>query len=121
MSETVVVIGASNNEARYSYKAMSLLMENGHRVIPVTPKEVSVLGVPAVARISDIRPPVDTVTVYVRPGLLAPSVDELISLLPKRIIFNPGTEDRAVMEKMRGAGIEVVEACTIVMQKTGQF
>ena len=121
MGETVAVIGASNDETRYSHKAMVLLLENGHEVIPVTPKESSVLGLQVVPTVQELIPPVDTVTVYVRPAVLLPSVEALIRLAPKRIIFNPGTEDTAIMERLREGGIEVVNACTIVMQKLGQF
>jgi predicted CoA-binding protein len=121
MGEKVVVIGASNNETRYAHKAMSLLMENGHDPIPVTPKETMVLGVPAVGRIEDVEGPVDTVTIYVRPGILTAKAPVIASLAPKRVIFNPGTEDGELMKALRETGITVIEACTIVMQKTGQF
>lgn len=121
MGERVVVLGASNNETRYANKAMALLMENGHEVVPVTPKETEVLGQPAVATVNEVSRPVDTVTVYVRPAIFRQALDAVVALQPKRVIFNPGTEDAALMETLRTAGIKVVEACTIVMQKTGQY
>ena len=121
MTETVVVVGASNNEVRYANKAMSLLLEAGHTVIPVTPREAVVLGVPTVKSIADVTGPVDTITVYVRPGILTAKRDDIISLAPKRVIFNPGTEDGELMKGLRDAGIDIIEACTIVMNKTGQF
>ena len=64
---------------------------------------------------------VDTVTVYVRPAILGTMVDELLDLQPKRIIFNPGTADGQLMERLAAAGLRVVEACTLVMLSTGQF
>ena len=121
MGERVVVLGASNNETRYAFKAMSLLLENGHEVVPVTPRETVVLGVKAVSDISAVVGKVDTVTVYVRPDILRRGLEGVIALAPKRVIFNPGTEDTVLMDAIRAADIEVVEACTIVMQKTGQF
>ena len=119
--ENVLLIGASNNKERYSNKAMALLLENGHRVIPVNPREKEILGVETLASIGEVTDPVSTVSVYVRPDILRPDVDALADLGPKRVIFNPGTEDEALKTRLEARGISVIEACTIVMLKTGQF
>ncbi len=119
--ENVLLIGASNNPDRYSNRAMALLLENGHRVIPVTPREEAVLGVKTVASVEAVSEPVSTVSVYVRPEILQDSVDAIAALKPARVIFNPGTEDEALAARLRGEGIDVMEACTIVMLKTDQF
>jgi hypothetical protein len=52
---------------------------------------------------------------------LEPIVDDLIALIPKRIIFNPGTEDLGLHQKISNAGIEATEACTIVLLHSGQY
>ncbi len=121
MKERVLLIGASNNPTRYSYKAMVMLLENGHEVVPLNPREQEILGVAAVAGIQDITGNIDTVSVYVRPEILKSALDDLIALAPKRVIFNPGTEDDGMMKTLTHQGIHVLEACTLVLLRTGQF
>lgn len=119
--EKVVVIGASNNEERYSNKAMKMLEEYGHRPIPVAPAVESVLGHKAYARPAELTEPVDTVTMYVGPARQPDLVEEIVALRPRRVIFNPGTECAETEARLEEAGIEVIEACTLVMLRTGQF
>lgn len=119
--ENVAVIGASANEERYSNKAMKMLAQYGHRPIPVAPLAGSILGCKAYPGISDIDGQVDTVTMYVGPARQEGMIEEIIALQPKRVIFNPGTENPAEYERLRTAGIEVLEACTLVLLKTNQF
>ena len=121
MLESVLLIGASSNPDRYANKAMALLLEGGHKVIPVNPRERQVLGVDAVSSIDEVDEPISTVSVYVRPERLKPDLDKLISLSPRRVIFNPGTEDDEMASALRDRGIHVLEACTIVLLKTEQF
>lgn len=119
--ENVVVIGASNNEERYSYKAMKMLMDYNHNPIPVAPAVETVLGRQAFGTPAEVAGPVDTVTMYVGPARQGAMLDDIIELKPKRIIFNPGTENPAEYPRIEQAGIEVVEGCTLVMLRTGQF
>lgn len=122
MKEKVVIVGASPNPARYAFMAAELLDDYGHEFIPLGIKRGEVLG----KSILDIRnlpqiENVDTLTLYVRPDLLTPWEDYLISLKPKRIIFNPGTENPHFENLARNSGIETIEACTLVMLRTHQF
>lgn len=121
MSETVVVLGASNKEDRYSYKAMILLQEHGHKVIPVHPKLEEIEGVKVVNDLSNIKELVDTFTVYLAPERSAKIIDKIIALNPKRVITNPGTESKEIDEACAKVGIEVVKACTLVLLRTNQF
>ncbi|MDC0358844.1 CoA-binding protein [Oligoflexia bacterium] len=121
MKETVVVLGASPKEDRYSYKAVALLKENGHTVIPVHPKAQTVAEIPVVAQLTSITTAIDTVSVYVNPYLLAQAADDIVKLKPKRVILNPGTESKELEERFTENGIEVCQACTLVLLKTGQF
>ena len=121
MKERVLLIGASSNRSRYSNKAMALLLEKGYAVIPVNPREDEILGVETVHSIRDVSAPVTTVSVYVRPDILKPQIDHLVALDPKRVIFNPGTEDEGMMKRLVDQEINVVQACTIVLLKTEQF
>lgn len=116
-----MILGASNDPERYSYKAQKLLKLYNHPTIPVNPDATELQGDPVVKDLSTYKDPVDTVTIYIRPSILQTLVDDLIALNPRRVIFNPGTEDPELETKIADAGIEVNEACTLVMLNTGQF
>lgn len=119
--ENVVVVGASTNEERYSNKAMKMLADYGHNPIPVAPKEESILGRKVFSKISDVTDKVDTVTLYVGPQRQVGLFEQIIALTPRRVIFNPGTKNPGEYELLRAAGIEPIEACTLVMLRTNQF
>ncbi len=119
--ENVAIIGASHKSERYSHKAQEMLVEYGHNVYPVSPKGGEVLGVTVLTCASEITDAIDTVTLYVGPKHLTPNFWEIVALKPKRIIFNPGTEDQNLISQAKEAGIKVLEACTLVMLRTNQF
>ena len=119
-SQTVAVLGASDNPERYSQKAVVLLREHGHHVIPIHPALESVAGLPVVKSLRD-APPVDTLTLYVGAAKLPAMTDDIVGLRPGRVIFNPGTESPEVQAALDAAGISWLEACTLVMLQTGQF
>jgi predicted CoA-binding protein len=121
MNKPTMIIGASPKPDRYAYKAQRLLKEHGHTTIPVNSIEQEILGDSVFKNPSDYVNELDTVTLYVRPSHLEPIVDDLIALIPKRIIFNPGTEDLGLHQKISNAGIEATEACTIVFLHSGQY
>jgi predicted CoA-binding protein len=121
MPETVVILGASPDKERYSNIAQRLLMEIGCSVIPVSVAHSEIEGVAVTRTLSDIQGPVDTVTMYVNPGISAQLQDELIRCKPQRVIFNPGTESPALATALREHGIDVIEACTLVLIRTGQW
>lgn len=62
-----------------------------------------------------------TITIYVSPTISSAIAEEILKSQPTRVIFNPGTENRELINKLNQAGIEVVEGCTLIMLKTGQF
>lgn len=117
----VAILGASQETSRYANMAQKNLMEAGYFVIPVTPKYSEVMGVPTVDSISQIDKPIDTLTVYVSPEKLIQMTDEILTLHPRRVIFNPGTESSEVDNLFQQAGIETENACTLVLLRTGQF
>jgi len=119
--ENVVVIGASENEERYSNKAMKMLAEYGHNPIPVAPARQTILDRKAYGRPGDVAEKVDTVTMYVGPARQQGLIEQIIALEPKRVIFNPGSENPAAYAQLQAAGIEAIEACTLVMLRTRQF
>ncbi|MGZ4984658.1 MAG: CoA-binding protein [Chthoniobacterales bacterium] len=120
-SENVAVLGASPKPDRYAYRAMEMLREYGHHAIPVNPAFDVILGEKCFPRIADTPKPIDTVTMYLNKQRSDPLIDEIIAAKPRRIIMNPGAENDDLAEKTRHAGIEVVEACTLVMLRVGNF
>ncbi len=120
-SQTVVVLGASPKPERYSNLAVRRLKEQGHHVIPVHPREALIESLPAVPVLGDIVAPVDTLTVYVNPARSAALAQAVLKLRPRRAIFNPGAEAPTLQARLRQAGVEVVEGCTLVMLQTGTF
>ena len=121
MPENVVVLGASPKSERYSHKAMIMLGENGYNVIPVHPAVDKINGIKVKADLSDINEEVHTVTLYVNGSMVETMVDKIVALKPKRVIFNPGTESANASKAFSGHGIEVLEACTLVLLRTKQF
>ena len=121
MSETVVVLGASPKPERYSHRAVTLLQAKGHHVIPVNPGQSFINELPVARNLGEISQPVDTVSIYVSPDLLDRMMNDLITLAPKRVIFNPGSERDDLSSRLNAAGIANEEACTLVSLRTGQF
>ncbi len=119
--ETVAVVGASPLKDRYSNKAMNLLVEHGHRPVPVAFKHKTIEGKTVYPGLLDIPDPVDTVTMYVGVPRQEEIIEEILTLKPKRVIFNPNTENPAVYDRLKSAGIQVQEACTLVLLKTNQY
>ncbi len=120
-SERVAIVGASPKPDRYSYRAQKLLMEHGHSVVPVSPREASIMGVRSLASIGDYRGRLDTITLYISPERQTSIANELAKARPKRVIFNPGTESSASARHFEEAGIKIEYACTLVLLQTGQF
>ncbi len=117
----VAIIGASEKPDRYANRAQRMLMEAGHSVLPVSPRGDSVLGVAGYASLDAIPGGVDTVTLYIGSDRVPAIADQLLAKRPRRVIFNPGTENETVRARLEAAGIETVEGCTLVMLRTGQF
>ncbi|HNX75209.1 MAG TPA: CoA-binding protein [Candidatus Rifleibacterium sp.] len=119
--ERVVVLGASPNPERYSYKAVCMLLEHGHEVVPVHPVADKIEDLPVVAKLNQVTGRVDTLTLYLSADALTALENDIINLKPGRVIFNPGTENQTLMENLRQKGLKVVQACTLVLLRTGQF
>lgn len=118
---TVAIFGASEKEDRYANKAQQRLVNHGYPVLPISPSNKNIMGLSCVQKVADIQQPVDTVTLYVGPKILAAQLEDLIKLKPRRVIFNPGTEDQALQDQLEQAGIRTVEACTLVLLNSDQF
>ncbi|GKT23207.1 hypothetical protein ADUPG1_012355 [Aduncisulcus paluster] len=120
---TVAILGASDNISRYSYMAVDLLSkaEEGYHVIPINPAKKVICGLQSVATLDDVSEKIDTLSVYVKPSISTHISDQILRSHPSRVIFNPGTENPSLMEKLSADGVKVIEACTLVLQKSKQF
>jgi len=115
------VLGASPKPERYSFKAVRMLKEHGFHPIPVHPAGHVVDGIKALKSLDEITEPIDTLTVYVNSKISSKELNRILKLKLRRVIFNPGAENPELAQKLRDAGIEVVEACTLVMLTTEQY
>jgi predicted CoA-binding protein len=115
-----LVIGASENPERYSFKAINMLLDHDHEVFGYGIKSGNVKGVEFMTEFSPVK--VDTVTMYV--GAKNQDMDlrnYILSLKPNRVIFNPGTENPQWEVELNDYGIRTEEACTLVLLQTGQY
>lgn len=115
-----LVLGASLNESRYSNKAIKLLKQYGHEVLAVGRDKGEVSGVP----ISNCFPEqtiIDTVTLYLNTSLQKNYYQNILNAKPRRVIFNPGTENPELTALAEQNGIICEEACTLVLLNTNQY
>jgi predicted CoA-binding protein len=115
-----VVLGATDNPSRFAYLAANKLKRFGHQVVPVGLRNGEVAGEKILTDKNPVAD-VDTVTLYVGTRNLHHWFDYILSLNPKRIIFNPGTENDELVAKARAADIQTVYDCTLVMLSQGKY
>lgn len=115
-----LILGASPNPQRYSYLALNRLRNAGHEVVAIGKKNAMVKDV-AVNTEKKPYPGIHTVTLYLNPAHQEEYYDYILSLHPRRIIFNPGAENEALQRIAGDKGIETLEACTLVLLSTGQY
>lgn len=115
-----LVIGASENPERYSFKAIHQLIKAGHEVKAVGLKKGDVAGV-EIETGQPVFENIDTVTLYVGPVNQPVFYDYILSLKPRRVIFNPGTENPEFFKRLRESKIEVEIACTLVLLATQSY
>ena len=119
-NKKVLVLGASENPARYSYLAANRLLESGYNPILVSNREGAIRGIPFFTH-WPAEKGVDTITLYLNPKNQEPYINSILESQPKRVIFNPGTENMDFYNRLVDNGIEAINACTLVMLSTGQF
>jgi predicted CoA-binding protein len=115
-----LIIGATPNAGRYAYRAAHMLTAKGHPIVNIGIKQGEVAGVEIekpTAPYSDI----DTVTLYIGPDLQPSYYHYILETKPKRVIFNPGTENPELEALLEQNNIEATESCTLVLLSTGQY
>jgi predicted CoA-binding protein len=115
-----LVLGASGNPYRYSHLAIQRLRQLGHPVVAIGRKAAMVGDVPVITA-KKAGEGVDTVTLYLNQDHQKEYYDFILSLNPKRIIFNPGAENDELAEMAMKKNIQPMEACTLVLLTTGQY
>ena len=120
MPKKTVVLGASQNPSRYSYLAIQRLRAHQHPVVAVGRRVGQVADV-NISKDHEVEAGVDTVTLYLNPRNQVEYYDYILDLHPKRVIFNPGTENDDLIKMARENNIQPVIACTLVMLSTGQY
>ena len=119
--QRVVVVGASSKPERYSNRAVRLLLQYQHEVLPVHPAESAIEGVSVLKDLTQVTGPIDTVTLYVSATISSGLAEGLRQLKPGRVIFNPGSENPELRTMLEAHGIPTEEACTLVLLSSDQF
>jgi predicted CoA-binding protein len=115
-----IVLGASPNPMRYSYLAVNRLHANHHPVVAIGKREGSIADIPVIKE-HPLFDDIHTITLYLNANNQKQYYDYIMSLHPKRIIFNPGAENPELVKMATAQGIQAIEACTLVMLSTGQY
>ena len=119
-SKKTLIIGATDKPERYAYRALHMLKAHGHEVEGIARREMEVSGV----KIQNEKPSfegIHTVTLYLSARYQSAYYDYIVSLTPKRVIFNPGTENPEFYDILDKNGIDYEVACTLVMLATNQY
>lgn len=119
--KNTLIIGASENPERYSYRAANLLKKHGHNVFPFGNKVGKVADEPIVVTQDLPKDNIDTITMYIGPNHQPSWYNFILNVKPKRVIFNPGTENPELEEMLKKAAIPFEDACTLVLLNTGQY
>ena len=119
-NKKTLVLGATPDPSRYAYLAANRLVKSGHSIVNVGIKTGEVAGVP-IEKPETVHDDIDTITLYVGPQNQPPLYDYIINTHPKRIIFNPGTENTELRKMAEEKGIETEYACTLVLLSIGQY
>jgi predicted CoA-binding protein len=115
-----VVLGASDNPARYSYLAVDSLQRHNHPVVAIG-RHAGTVGATEIITEHPAMDDIDTVTLYLNAQNQQQYYDYILSLHPKRLIFNPGAENSELAQLAATKGIQPMEACTLVLLSTGQY
>ncbi|WP_231465795.1 MULTISPECIES: CoA-binding protein [unclassified Pedobacter] len=115
-----LIIGASTDPSRYAYKAAHMLTRFNHQIVNIGIKRGEVAGV-EIEKQGQTHPDIDTITLYIGPALQPQYYHYIIDTKPKRVIFNPGTENYEFEKLLDQHNIEPMRACTLVLLSTGQY
>jgi uncharacterized protein len=119
-NKKTLVLGATTKPERYAFLAINKLVEKGHSVLAIGQNTGEVAGVKIYTKNIPLKN-IDTVTLYLNPARQRDYYNYIIETKPKRVIFNPGTENPEFYQLLQGNGIKVEVACTLVLLATNQY
>jgi predicted CoA-binding protein len=121
MRGKTLVMGANDNPEKYAYKCATGLISRGHSVVLFGHKEGEVMGEKIITSLPDQIKDLETVTLYLGPARQKEYYAKILALKPKRVLFNPGTENPEFEQMCEETGIEAQEVCSLVMLSTGTY
>lgn len=119
-NKKTVVLGATSKPEKYAFKAISLLVEKGHSVIAIGQNAGEVAGVKIKTKAIPLKN-IDTITLYLNPARQRDYYNYIVEAKPKRVVFNPGTENPELYQLLELNGIQVEVACTLVLLTFNQY
>lgn len=119
-NKKTVVLGATSKPEKYAFKAISLLVEKGHSVIAIGQNAGEVAGVKIKTKAIPLKN-IDTITLYLNPARQRDYYNYIVEAKPKRVVFNPGTENPELYQLLELNGIQVEVACTSVLLTLNQY
>lgn len=119
-NKKTLVLGATTKPERYAFKAITMLTEKGHSVIAIGQNAGEVAGIKIYTKQIPLKN-IDTITLYLNPVRQREYYNYIIETKPKRVLFNPGTENPEFYQLLQSNGIKVEIACTLVLLSTNQY
>ncbi len=119
-NKKTLVLGASTKPERYAYKAIAMLVEKGHSVLAIGQNAGEVAGIKIQTKAIPLKN-IDTVTLYLNPARQRDYYNYIVEAAPKRVVFNPGTENPEFYQLLKLNNIKVEVACTLVLLATNQY
>ncbi|MBI3874619.1 MAG: CoA-binding protein [Verrucomicrobia bacterium] len=112
--QTIAILGASNDRAKFGNKAVRAFVQQGWTVYPVNPKEASIEGLPAFKSIADVPGRPNRISVYLPPPVLMKVLPDIAAKGCDELWLNPGAESDEVLAEAERLGLNVIQACSIV-------
>ena len=119
-NKKTLVLGASPKPDRYAFKAITMLVDKGHSVIAIGQNAGEVAGITIRTKNIPLAN-IDTVTLYLNPARQRDYYNYIVETKPKRVVFNPGTENPEFYQLLELNKIKVEVACTLVLLATNQY
>lgn len=119
-SKRTLVLGASTKTDRYAYKAITMLVEKGHPVLAIGQRAGEVAGIKIHTKAIPVKS-IDTITLYLNPTRQRDYYNYIVEAQPKRVVFNPGTENPELYQLLELNNIKAEVACTLVLLSTNQY
>lgn len=119
-NKKTVVIGATTKPEKYAFKAITMLVDKGHSVLALGQNAGEVAGVKIQTKAIPLKN-IDTVTLYINAVRQRDYYNYIVEAKPKRVIFNPGTENPEFYQLLQLNNIKVEVACTLILLTTNQY